>query len=106
MQNGDTNSEGEARLGDTGYGASLFINLLLMAAACFCQTVSIATELAEEAPGAAWRECGLGPALLLCSFVEYSAPGDVGHQTVQAPPPAGAFTVSGDQATTLTSADG
>ena len=77
-----------------------------MAAACVCQTVSIASEHAEEAPGAAWRESGFGRTLLVCSLAQYSVPGTIGHQTAQAPQPAGAFTVSGDQATTLTSVDG
>ena len=106
MQNANTKSEIKQRSGVAKYRASLFLNLLSIAATCVSQTVSIASELAEEAPGAAWRECGYGPAFLLCSLAQYWIPGALGHQTVQAPPPAGAFTVSGDQGTTLTSADG
>src|SRR6266853_2230155 len=108
MQNANTKSERKQRPGVAKYRASLFLNLLSIAATCVSQTVTIASELAEEAPGAAWRECGCGHTLLVCSLAQYWIPGAVGRQTVQAPQPAGngIFVVSGDQGTVLISADG
>src|ERR1051326_1135816 len=106
MQKPSTNSERKGTLGTAKYRASWFLGLLLMPATFVSQTVTLALQLTEEAPGTACQESGCGRMLLLCNRAQYWIPGAVGHQTIQARPPAGAFIIFGDQATALTSADG
>src|SRR5260221_13506450 len=100
MQNARTNSERKQRSVVVKYRASLFLKLLLLAAACVSQTVTIASERLQKAPGAAWRECGCGRTLLVCRPEQDWIPGAVGHQTILAPHTVGegVFTVFGDQA--------